>query len=225
MHFLRSLSWTGDRGPDVLTNLRRFYGAGVIGLIVWVATFGQHPMLRVLLAADTFFALFVLQFLVAAMPLSAERLRGMANTASRASLALMVLLAAAAVILSLVATFTLLNHPRAEGRLFPIVAVASVPLSWAMMHTIAAIYYAHLYYSTTRWGAIEGGLRYPEDNPPDGFDFIYHAFVIGTSCSVSEVNTTQKHLRAATLIHSLASFAFNTVLIAVAVNAAMTFAG
>jgi uncharacterized membrane protein len=38
------------------------------------------------------------------------------------------------------------------------------------------------------------------------------------------VNTTERELRVATFLHSLASFAFNTVLIAIAVNAAITFA-
>jgi uncharacterized membrane protein len=182
-------------------------------------------MLRVLLAADVFFALFVLQVFVAAFDMKPEELRARVNETSKGAARLMALLAAAAVVVSLVAIFTLLNHPRDEGRFFPIVAVSSVPLSWAMMHTVAAAYYARLYYASEKWGIPEGGLAFPEGGRPSGFDFLYHAFTIGTSASVSDVNTTERELRVATFLHSLASFAFNTVLIAIAVNAAITFAG
>ena len=59
--------------------------------------------------------------------------------ASAGRCALTLALTGVALLLSLVAIFLLLNHPKAEGRLFPILAVASVPLSWAMLHTLAAV--------------------------------------------------------------------------------------
>lgn len=202
----------------------RFFGAAACGVAVWFATAGQHGMLRLLLAADVFFALFVAQAFYAGIALQPDDLRIRVNRISRAAARIMVLLAAAAVVVSLVAVFALLNHPKEEGRFFPIVAVASVPLSWAMIHTIAALYYARLYYASEKWGVPEGGLAFPEGGLPSALDFFYHAFAIGASSSVSDVNTTERDLRLATFIHSLASFAFNTVLIAILVNAAMTFA-
>ena len=136
----------------------------------------------------------------------------------------MMLLVAAAVIVSLVAIFTLLNHPKSEGGLFPIVAVSSVPLSWAMIHTVAALNYAGLYYAPTASGAIAEGLAFPGGGEPSAIDFLYYALVIGTSFSVSDVSTLSPRLRMATMLHSVASFVFNTVMIAIAVNAAMTLA-
>lgn len=201
----------------------RFYGAASVGLCVWIATFSQHEMLRVLLAADVFFVLFVGQIVYAALTLPAAEVRLNATQSTKRGSRLMVSLAGVAVIVSLVAIFTLLNHPTSEGAFFPIVAVASVPLSWAMLHTIAGVYYARLYYASETWGEPVGGLGFPEGGDPSGFDFLYHAVVIGTSSSVSDVNTTSRELRMATMLHSLASFVFNTVLIAIAVNAAMTF--
>ncbi len=201
----------------------RFYGAALVGLCVWVATYSQHEMLRVLLAADVFFALFVGQIVYAALTLPAAEVRLNATQSTKRGSRLMVSLAGVAVIVSLIAIFTLLNHPTSEGKFFPIVAVASVPLSWAMLHTIAGVYYARLYYASETWGEPVGGLGFPEGGDPSGFDFLYHAVVIGTSSSVSDVNTTSRELRMATMLHSLASFVFNTVLIAIAVNAAMTF--
>ena len=59
---------------------------------------------------------------------------------------------------------------------------------------------------------------------PGGIEFLYFALAIGTSASVSDVAVVSRDLRIATMVHSLVSFTFNTVLIAVAVNAAMTLA-
>jgi uncharacterized membrane protein len=201
----------------------RFYGALLAGLLVWVATRGQHPQLRILLAGDVFFALYVAEMLAFTVRATPQQLRDRVGGAPAAALAT-VCIAAAAVLLTLIAVFTLLNHPRADGRFFPIVAVASVPLSWAMVHTVAAFQYARLYWSPSGPGRARG-LQLPGDEEPSAFDFLYHAFVIGMAFSVSDISTRSRSLRAATLIHGVISFTFNTVLIAIAFNAAMTFAG
>jgi uncharacterized membrane protein len=186
---------------------RRFYATLGLGLVVWVATWGLHPMLRVLLASDVCFGLFVGQMLVAAVSATPERLKAHA-AAARSSLVPMMLLVAAAVIVSLVAIFTLLNHPKSEGGLFP----------------IAALNYAGLYYAPTASGGIAGGLGFPGGAAPSALDFLYYALVIGTSFSVSDVTTLSPRLRMATMLHAVASFVFNTVMIAIAVNAAITLA-
>jgi uncharacterized membrane protein len=193
-----------------------------LGAVVWLLSAGQHEMLRILLAADVFFALYVGLSVGRAFGGGAGPPRALG---SRFELRAMAVLAALAVVVSLVAIFTLLNHPRAEGRFFPIVAVASVPLSWAMQHIIASQYYARLYYGSVRGDGAAGGLGFPEGGHPSELDFLYYAFVIGTSYSVSDVNTLSRELRVATFVHSISSFTFNTVLVAIAVNAAMTFAG
>ncbi len=143
---------------------------------------------------------------------------------ARSSAAVVTVVTFLAMLLSLWAIFLLLNHPKDEGRLFPILAVASVPLSWAMTHTLAAFQYARLYYSTGADGAHLGGFDFRGDEP-DGVDFLYQAFAVGASFSVSDVAASSRPMRRAILLHSLASFAYNTVLIAIAVNAALTFVG
>jgi uncharacterized membrane protein len=210
-------------GAGVFGTDRRFYAALALGLLVWAATWGLHPMLRVLLASDVCFGLFVGQMLVSTASSTPERLKANA-AAARSSLIPIMLLVAAAVIVSLVAIFTLLNHPKSEGGLFPIVAVSSVPLSWAMIHTVAALNYAGLYYAPTGSGGIAKGLAFPGGVEPSALDFLYYALVIGTSFSVSDVSTLSSRLRMATMLHSVASFVFNTVMIAIAVNAAITLA-
>lgn len=201
---------------------RRFFAVSLaMGGVVWLATAGSHPMFRILAASDTFFFAFVLYAVLLAFRMQPDQLRRRQHGEHVARLA-MVFVSFCAVILSLVAIFTLLNHPRSEGNLFPIFAVSSVPLTWAMLHIMAASHYTHLYYSESRTGVPEGGLIFPGGTVPSGTDFLYYAVVIGTSASVSDVVVASRDLRIATMVHSLLSFAFNTVLIAIAVNAAMT---
>ena len=111
-----------------------------------------------------------------------------------------------------------------HGALFVLVmSVATVGLSWLVTHTAFTLRYAHLYY---RGGpADEGGLEFPGDDKPDDFDFAYFAFTIGMCFQVSDVAVTDRHIRRTALLHSLMSFAYNTVIIALVLNLVMGHLG
>ena len=93
-------------------------------------------------------------------------------------------------------------------------AVGTVVLSWAFIHTIFALHYAHDYYG----GRHKGGLRFPEDSEPDYWDFVYFSFVIGMTFQVSDVAVTQKSIRRAVVAHGALSFFFTTAVVAMMVN-------
>jgi uncharacterized membrane protein len=100
-------------------------------------------------------------------------------------------------------------------------SVSAVFFSWALVHTIFALRYAHFYF----WNAreverhkIEGGLAFPGKCGPDYMDFAYFSFVIGMTCQVSDVQITSTNMRRLALIHGLISFAFNTAILAMFVN-------
>jgi uncharacterized membrane protein len=79
--------------------------------------------------------------------------------------------------------------------------------------------YAHLYY---RDGvAREGGLAFPGGGHPAYIDFAYYSFTIGMCFQVSDVTITNPRLRRETLLHSMLSVLYNTVILAVALNFAM----
>ena len=61
------------------------------------------------------------------------------------------------------------------------------PLGWATIHTMAAFHYAQLYWRPGRAGAPCKGLDFPGDDAPDGWDFIYFAFVIGLAAQTADV--------------------------------------
>jgi uncharacterized membrane protein len=95
-------------------------------------------------------------------------------------------------------------------------AVCTIVLSWVFIHTIFALHYAHDYYGGHR----KGGLKFPEDDKPDYWDFVYFAFVIGMTFQVSDVAVTQKSIRRMVVAHGVLSFFFTTAFIAMTVNIA-----
>jgi uncharacterized membrane protein len=98
-----------------------------------------------------------------------------------------------------------------------LLAMATILLSWAFIHTIFAIHYAHEYYGKRRDGKI-GGLNFPEDNEPDYLDFLYFSLVIGLTSQVSDVAVTSKVIRRVVAPHGALSFFFNLTILALTVN-------
>ena len=98
-------------------------------------------------------------------------------------------------------------------------SMLSLAASWLMMQTIFAFHYAHLYYqSESRGHALGAGLQFPGKQAPDYFDFLYYAYVVGMTSQVSDVVVTARHMRRLTLLHSLAAFAFNMLVLALSIN-------
>ena len=100
-------------------------------------------------------------------------------------------------------------------------SIVAVLCSWFLVHTTFALHYARRYYQdkTARPHAENaGGLDFPEKGEPDYWDFAYYSLVIGMTSQVSDVGTTSRGMRRLTLIHSVLSFFFNTVVLALAIN-------
>jgi uncharacterized membrane protein len=91
----------------------------------------------------------------------------------------------------------------------------AVGLAWTLTHTSYTLRYAHLFY---RENDHEGGLKFPGHAEPDDFDFAYFSFTIGMTFQVSDVCVTSPLIRRTVLAHSVLSFAYNTVIIALAIN-------
>lgn len=127
------------------------------------------------------------------------------------------LLLVGASVASLVAVLlTLVKASNAQGSaklMLTLVAVVSVVLSWAMVHTIFMLHYAHLYYRGPH-----GGADFHDDADPDFVDFSYLAFTIGMTYQVSDTELTSAEMRRAALRHALLSYVFGTMIIATLIN-------
>jgi uncharacterized membrane protein len=100
-----------------------------------------------------------------------------------------------------------------------VLATVTIVLSWAAVHTVFSLHYAHEYYR----GGKPGGLQFPSGDQredADYWDFVYFSFVIGMTAQVSDVGITDKIIRRTATVHGIISFVFNTALVALMVNIA-----
>lgn len=113
------------------------------------------------------------------------------------------------------------GHSEAEVTGHILLAMASVIVSWWLVHTLFTMRYAHLYYSPDGDNPHEKmeGLEFPGDEKePDYLDFVYFSFVIGMTFQVSDIEISSRQIRRLTLMHALISFAFNTAIVALSIN-------
>jgi uncharacterized membrane protein len=102
-----------------------------------------------------------------------------------------------------------------------LLAAGTVVCSWFLVHTVFTMHYAHTYYRQAKTvGGLEKGhgLQFPGSREPDFLDFAYFSFVIGMTFQVSDVQISSRRLRRLALVHGMLSFAFNTVILAFAIN-------
>jgi uncharacterized membrane protein len=92
-------------------------------------------------------------------------------------------------------------------------ALVSVILSWAMVHTVFMLRYARLYYS-----ADDACIDFSGPDKPTYADFAYFSFVIGMTYQVSDTTLNGTTIRKTVLWHSLLAYLFGTVIVASAVS-------
>jgi uncharacterized membrane protein len=99
-------------------------------------------------------------------------------------------------------------------------AFVTVVLSWTFVQTIFALHYAHEYYAPVDGepATIRAGLGFPEDSQPDYWDFMHFALVLGVAGQTADVTFTSKTQRRIGTVHSVLSFAFNTIVLALSMN-------
>ena len=203
----------------------RFYLAGILGLVVWAVGGPLPSPLRAVVAADAFFVAYLASVVALAIRSRPDDIRRRASFED-AGIGLIALLTIAIVGSSFVAIFGIVNAAAGSGPLELGLAIASVPLGWMMLHAVAALRYAHLYYGRAGAPSADGkrhdagGLAFPGVEEPSLGDFFYFAYVIGMTGQVSDVQVLTSALRRAVLVQGITSFFFNTVILALAVNVA-----
>jgi uncharacterized membrane protein len=103
-----------------------------------------------------------------------------------------------------------------------LMSLVAVICSWALVHTVFGLRYAHIYYGDPDGPGgpkpHAGGLDFPGNREPDYMDFAYFSFVIGMTFQVSDVVITSRDFRKLVLLHGMLSFGFNTVILALTIN-------
>jgi uncharacterized membrane protein len=105
------------------------------------------------------------------------------------------------------------NRSPGPGEIVRIVfALVSIVLSWAVVHTLFTLRYAHLYYE-----GVDGGVDFNGDQPRYS-DFAYLSFTIGMTFQVSDTALQTNLIRRTALMHGLLSYLFGTGILAITIN-------
>lgn len=207
---------------------RAFYIAAGAGVTAALAGFFLDPKLAVTLGANAFFLVYLVLSLSGVPKLTAAYLKRNAERADE-PVTVIFLVTLATVVVALASLFLLVNQKESPDLLVLALTLAAVPLGWFTIHTMAALHYAHLYWqphsaseTRGRTKSLAGGLDFPGTKEPCGMEFLYFAYVIGMTAQTSDIAVTTTQMRTASLVHSVIAFFFNTVLVAAAVNAAVS---
>ena len=200
---------------------RLFISVGVGLVVIAAAAFVTDWRLvtRLLTGWDTAVALYLGLALHLIARSDVRHIRRHAALQDEGQLAILTCTVAAA-LASLAAIFAVLSTSAVGGsrpRGYLILATLTILLSWAFIHTIFALHYAHEFYDETAGR----GMAFPGGEPnPDYWDFVYFSFVIGMTSQVSDVAITSKLIRRTVAAHGVVSFLFNAALLALTVNIA-----
>ncbi|RYC66451.1 DUF1345 domain-containing protein [Spirosoma sordidisoli] len=202
-----------------LTALSRSLIAVIVGGLVWWLTAGRLGWQTRLLLGWLAYALTVLMMIWLVIGRADARQTAQREDESRPAIFLFTVGGA---LVSLLAVVVLLGSVKglsaSEATRHVILSGLTVVSSWLLMHSIFTLHYAHLYYYDANDTRQEGGLDFPGKQLPDYLDFAYFSFVVGMTCQVSDVAVTEQRLRRLTLLHSVLSFGFNTLIIALTIN-------
>ncbi len=215
-----------------MKSLRRyasFYFAAACGLVALALALVTLPELAVQIAANAFFVVYLVLEFVKFLNLTPEFLKKHAASTDEPTWVI-VAVTFGAVMVAVGSLFLLINKGGKPNAVELVMSLTSVALGWASIHTMTAVHYAHLYWRPERGaagapaGQTHRGLDFPGDDEPGGYDFLYYALVIGMTAQTADVNITKTAMRKLTTMHAVVSFFFNTVLVAAAVNVAVSLA-
>ncbi|MBN9241551.1 MAG: DUF1345 domain-containing protein [Mesorhizobium sp.] len=208
----------------------QFMISAVIGIAALAVALILHAPLAYSIGANAFF-LFYVVLVTRLMPrLTADYLSLNARATDQP---VIVIFAVTAVVVgvALGVLFQIINKKGVDTASL-IFALASIPLGWLTIHAMTALHYAHVYWMDDEQAVSEpgkkipvGGFQFPGTKRPQGWDFLYFAVVIGMTAQTSDTAVTTTEMRRIVLLHSIVSFFFNTVIVAAAVNLAVSLGG
>ena len=212
--------------PPLPLRVARLHGklliAALLGIAVTVLTrTGDFRLMtRILTGWDVGVALYLVLTLSMMRRADVARIRKRASEQDEGAVFILVLTIVATLASMVAIVFELggmKQAPRGDAISHVLLAMTTILLSWAFVHTIFSIHYAHEYYGERRDGKI-GGLKFPGDAKPDYRDFLYFSLVIGMTSQVSDVAVTSKVIRRVATWHGVLSFFFNLTVLALTVN-------
>ncbi|MBZ9850074.1 DUF1345 domain-containing protein [Mesorhizobium sp. CA14] len=218
-------------GDDLKTPMHRhmqFALAAAIGIVALLLALLLRAPLPYSIGANVFFATYIALVLFQMPKLTG---RYLSKNARATDLPVLLIFAVTLFVVgaAIISLFLLINRKNGVQPLQLGFAVLSIPLGWFTIHAMASLHYAHVYWkdgdeidAATRKKMPVGGLDFPGKKRPEGWDFLYFATVIGMTAQTADTAITTSQMRLVVLVHSVLTFFFNAVILAAAVNLAVS---
>lgn len=215
--------WWGRLGwPRLASGL--LIGLAVYALLLFVA--GLSWRLRFISAWDvgascTLAALFIG---LRRSPPEAMKRNALRQDAGKWAVLVLALVAATAGLVVIAAEMPLVKNASGAEQVARVVFVIyTIVVSWAFIHTIFALHYAHDYYADADLSASGHNLGsqrliFPGEQKPSYGDFLYFSFTIGMTFQVSDVQIADSEIRRVALLHGATSFFYSTGILALMIN-------
>jgi uncharacterized membrane protein len=172
---------------------------------------------RVLIGWDVGIGFYLISTYLLVSRSTVNEIRRRAAIQDEGAAALLVLVPAAAIASLAAIVVEVANPESAAGWANLAFGMGTIVLSWLFLHIVFALHYAHEYYGE-RSDDQSGGLKFPGQQGPDYWDFVYFSFVIAMTSQVSDVAITSKVIRRVATVHGVLSFFFNVSVLALTVN-------
>jgi uncharacterized membrane protein len=217
------LGWWGRlRRPRLTSGL--LVGLAVYAALIFVPDLSWR--LRFISAWDVgaSFALLLLFVGLRKSPPEAMKRNALRQDAGKWAVLFLSLLAAVAGLVVIAAEMPLVkNATGLEQGVRVIFVIYTIVLSWAFIHTVFALHYAHDYYTdvdlTYPAPSTESQrLIFPGGDPPTYGDFLYFAFTVGMTFQVSDVQVADARLRRVVILHGATGFFYSTGILALTIN-------
>lgn len=196
--------------------------AGVLVVLLLPHTIASGTTTRLIIGWNVGVCLYIAWGGATMMRATHEEIRARAKVRDEGSWAILILVMLAS-IASLVAIVLELAAAKDMTGVARVVHVAlagfTILSSWAFMHMMFALHYAHDYYVACARESTRG-LDFPGGEMPDYGDFLYFSFIIGTSAQTADVTFSSSAMRRIGLLHCVLSFFFNTTVLALTINIA-----
>jgi uncharacterized membrane protein len=131
-------------------------------------------------------------------------------------------LAGAAILASLTGVYFALHAARGShgaAHDLPVALSAStLASSWLVVQSLFIGHYAHRHFQVVAARGEGAGFQFPGDPPGTYLDFAYLAICVGATAQVSDTGVQSRGLRNLVTAHAVASFVYNTAVLALGVN-------
>lgn len=204
-----------------------FYFSLIIGGLTLAVTLWLIPAFAISLASNVLFVVFLVLTFIKLPHLTAEYLRDHAQEEDT-PVGGIFLIVFIVVLASVVSLFLALNGGGQPDPWEVAASMASVLLGWFTVQAMAALHYAYEYYlapESSGDGGVVGGLGFRGQELPDGFDFMYFSYTVGTSVATSDTTVESHQMRRMVAVHLVFSHLFNTIILAAAVNVLLSLGG